>query len=133
MSSDNVFQILDVNLNRAREGIRVIEDTLRLVLKNKKLYQRLRSLRHELDVISRKLYGSLITSRSSEKDLGRKSPAIRFRSIDDMVRANFRRAQEALRVLEEYSRFINVLLTPRFQKIRFTLYQLEKSVHVRKM
>lgn len=131
MRSDKIYQVMDVNLNRAREGIRVIEDTGRLVLNNKKLYHALRNLRHELDITARKLYGSLVRARHSERDVGRRACASEFHSIDDIVRANFRRAEESIRVLEEYSRMINRTLTGRFQKIRFKLYQLERSVYVR--
>ncbi len=130
--SKSVFRLLDVNLNRAREGIRVVEDTVRLIGNDLSRYRALRDLRHRLDRTARPLYGSLVLARDVNRDVGRNARAQRFSSIDSVLSANFRRAEESLRVLEEYSRLLDDSLTGEFQAIRFHLYQLEKKVYAGK-
>lgn len=124
----NIFRVLDVNLNRAREGMRVIEDTARFIWNDRSLYYDIRTLRHRLDRTARELYCSLIGFRNSDRDIGKRAQAKRFTSIKDIIQTNLRRVEESLRVLEEYSRFINIPLTPRFQKLRFNIYAIEKKV-----
>ena len=49
MTTDReVYRILDVNLNRASEGLRVIEDGVRFVLNERRLTHEVREIRHSL-------------------------------------------------------------------------------------
>lgn len=132
MRDKKVFRVLDVNLNRAREGIRVVEDSVRLIRDDAVMYRKLRRLRHALDETARQLYGSLMRARHVRGDVGRNMPAEAFRSPEDIIRANFRRSEESLRVLEEYARLFGRTKTFDFQRIRFKLYQCEKSYYARK-
>jgi thiamine-phosphate pyrophosphorylase len=125
----SVYRLIDVNLNRAREGIRVIEDTARLVWNDKKLFSSLRSLRHMLDMRTRAIYGEIVSARDARADNGRNASSGSFAALDHLVRANFRRAQESVRVLEEYSRLIKGSRADTFKRIRFRLYRLEKQVY----
>ncbi|MDR3243174.1 MAG: hypothetical protein LBT79_00325, partial [Elusimicrobiota bacterium] len=50
------LRIIDANLNRCREGLRVIEDCLRFVLDDCVLYKRARLIRHNTDKILRDRY-----------------------------------------------------------------------------
>lgn len=127
-NDQKIYRVLDVNLNRAREGIRVVEDSLRLVWNSPLLYRQLRSVRHKLDVYAKKMHRSLILSRDSAQDVGKHAAVGRFESVESLVQANLRRAQEALRVLEEYARLIDTALTPRFQELRFLMYTIEKKI-----
>jgi thiamine-phosphate pyrophosphorylase len=45
-----------------------------------------------------------------------------------VLTANFRRAGEALRSLEEYTKLLNVWLSGRFESLRYDLYTMEKLV-----
>jgi thiamine-phosphate pyrophosphorylase len=122
-----IVRVLDVNLNRAREGLRVLEDTARLVWEEPGLFKKLRGFRHRLDKITRAAYPRLVSARESAGDMGRKIPETRRRSWEGLVAANFRRCQEALRVLEEYGKVFSPQASSDFKHLRFQLYTIEKS------
>ena len=68
----SIYRILDVNLNRCREGLRVIEDISRLYYNREKIYQKIRGIRHRLDRIFHKMYPRLLVARQVQRDPGRK-------------------------------------------------------------
>jgi thiamine-phosphate pyrophosphorylase len=121
-------RLLDANLNRAREGLRVCEDTARFLWNDKILYLRLRGLRHRLDAITRLHYPSLVKSRNSSFDVGRSIKEKKRDSIGGVVASNIRRTQEALRVLEEYAKVLSRRNSGEFKRIRFQLYSEEKRL-----
>ncbi len=128
MDESKIYRLIDANLNRAREGLRVIEDTARFILNDSKLYRRIRLLRHRLTEITRKNYPSLLKSRNSTADAGRVIHEYRRKNVRDLMIANFRRVEEALRVLEEYSRLISVSAGAQFKNVRFRTYNFEKYI-----
>ncbi|MCL2485730.1 MAG: thiamine-phosphate pyrophosphorylase [Endomicrobia bacterium] len=128
-SSISTLRILDANLNRCREGLRVVEDSLRYVLNDGALYKKIRNIRHNTDKILRSGYASLIKERDSITDSGRKMPETIKKNLSDIIIANFKRAQESLRVLEEYSKAIFPENSPLFKKQRYAAYNLEKAVY----
>lgn len=123
-----VFRLLDANLNRAREGLRVIEDTARFVLNQPRAAAAARGLRHRLDQVARSQYGVLLAARDSLQDPGFRNPERRYPRLEAVLAANFRRAQEALRVLEEYGRLLSPQAVSEFKGIRFQLYTWEKRL-----
>lgn len=127
MKPQAVLRVLDVNLNRAREGLRVLEDTARLVWDDEKLFAELRSLRHALDKVTRAAYPKLVAARDSAGDPGRTVPEKKKRDWNGLVAANFRRAGEALRVLEEYGKVLGPGHAPRFKALRYRLYSAERE------
>jgi thiamine-phosphate pyrophosphorylase len=131
LNKGRVWRLLDVNLNRAREGLRVLEDTARLVWEDKRLFEELRSLRHALDQITRRAYPRLIQARDSVSDPGRTIPEKKKRTASGLVAANFRRVEEALRVLEEYGKVFSPSTAPRFKALRFRLYAAEPRAGLR--
>jgi thiamine-phosphate pyrophosphorylase len=122
------LRLIDANLNRCREGLRVVEDTARFVLEKDKLYKEVRALRHRLDTLTRHIYPELLQQRDSVADAGRVIKEGRRENIGGVLAANFRRAEESLRVLEEYGRLIAPAAGPEIKKIRFAVYTLEKEV-----
>jgi len=123
------YRIIDANLNRAREGLRVIEDTLRFVFDNPNPAKRIKRIRHELDHAAAKVYPSLISARNSQKDFGARTKERGKREgVKGILMANFRRTEEALRVLEEYSRMISGEYFHPFKRLRFRVYTVEKEV-----
>jgi len=120
------YRLIDANLNRAREGLRVIEDTARFVLDNAGLYRKTRALRHKLTEITGNIYPSLLASRDSDNDAGRVIREYKRKSAAGLVVANFRRVEEALRVLEEYSRLVSASAGTQFKVMRFRIYAIEK-------
>src|SRR4029077_8593563 len=104
-SESSVWRLLDANANRAREGLRVVEDTARFILAQPQASSALRQLRHRLDELVRKHYGTLLQHRDVDNDTGRKNLSKRHPGgIPTLLAANFKRCEEALRVLEEYGR-----------------------------
>jgi len=123
-----VLRLLDANLNRSREGLRVLEDTARFVWEDEKLFKTLRNQRHSLDRITRSFYPQFVMSRDSAADSGRKMPEGGRKDAEAIVFANFRRCEESLRVLEEYGKVFPGGAAKIFKRIRFKVYDLEKKV-----
>lgn len=123
-----IARIIDVNLNRLTEGLRVVEDVVRLALGRKRLLTPVRKLRAEVGRDIRSLRRRVIMSRNSEADPGRKDRFDRTkrRTLDDVLMANFKRAEEACRVLEEVLKVEDAKLAAKFKAVRFRLYDLER-------
>lgn len=126
------LRVVDANLNRAREGLRVCEEVARFVLGHSTLTRRLRQVRYELNRVSRPFFSrELFNARDAENDVGRKE-SHRHRGshlkCQDLVLANARRVQEALRVLEEFGRFQSVRASQEFERLRFRVYTVERDL-----
>ena len=131
--------MIDANLNRSSEGLRVLEDVARFVLNNADLTNQLRSLRHDLARETKSLGARLLSQRNSQHDVGRpnpndkeaKTPAPSPRGLLDLVTANAKRVAEALRVIEELGKLPDmheVVNSASFEQTRFTLYTLERDL-----
>lgn len=131
MKMQDKHRLLDANLNRAREGLRVIEDVVRFLYNDKELSRKLRNIRHELSIITGKIYPRLLKSRDSENDVGLTFKEGKRKNLRDILIANFRRAEEGIRVLEEFSRLISADAGDRLKKIRFKVYTIEKEIVTR--
>lgn len=130
---EKIYRILDANLNRSSEGLRVVEDLVRFVLEDERLSKELKELRHKIREEVKSLlpnYLELLKSRDSEKDVGKKSSFIEEERQDfkQVLAANMRRTEESLRVLEEFAKVINSQVGRIFKEIRFKVYSLEKEI-----
>jgi len=121
------LRLLDANLNRLREGIRVIEDIYRYIFNNKEISSKLKTLRHQSRIDN---YSELLSSRDIQNDVLKKSndSELQRENLDAILIANFKRAQESSRVLEEFGKLIDINTSDRFKSIRYELYHLEKSI-----
>jgi thiamine-phosphate pyrophosphorylase len=122
------MRIIDVNLNRATEGLRVVEEVCRFVLEDRALTVKIKELRGKL---SRIVPQSLLAHRDSAGDVGREPYTRdegRRAKVDDVFRANMKRAQEAVRCLEEFAKLLKPSYGRAFKRTRFKLYELEKQV-----
>ena len=128
---NSTFRIIDANLNRCREGLRVVEDFLRYVLNDGALYKKIRTIRHNTDKILRSEYTYIIGKRDSVGDSGRKLAETKSKKTSDIIAANFKRAQESLRVLEEYSKTVFPKASAEFKKQRYAAYNLEKAIYLK--
>jgi len=133
MDKKKVYRILDANLNRSREGIRVAEDVARLYLNNESLSKKLKSLRHRITKIAQESFEAdkLLFFRDSKKDVGAKGMGKmegKRKGLAGVVQANLRRAQEALRVLEEMGKLIKKDSAEKFKRVRFRIYSLENEM-----
>ena len=120
----NHLRLIDANLNRLREGIRVVEDIFRYIYNNKQTAIKLKELRH----LSRlKIYFELLETRDVKNDVLRSSiKSEQNRSdLNSILIANFKRAQESARVLEEFTKLISIEDSENFKYIRYELYNLE--------
>jgi len=121
-------RIIDVNLNRATEALRVLEEISRFYLDNKSFSISLKNIRHELFQTINIKYKDLLSSRDTEGDVGIdiNNPSSKG-DIIGIYRANFKRLQQSLRVLAEYSA-LEGLDTAIFEKSRYHTYTLEKDM-----
>jgi len=130
---DKLYRIIDANLNRSREGLRVCEEIARFVLEDKILTREFKSLRHGIsnciDLYPAKLRG-LVSARDPEGDVGKGRQAVeRERSgWKEISVANMERVKESLRVLEEFSKLIDGKIADRFKRLRFKAYNAEKRL-----
>jgi len=124
-----LLRILDANANRLREGLRTLEEYVRFVENSPRLTRRLKALRHQLrSALSGIPEEGLLAARNSGGDIGKPSNVSeRARSsLRSVAAANFKRCQEAARVMEEYAKLLDSNAAERFKEIRFALYDLEK-------
>jgi thiamine-phosphate pyrophosphorylase len=130
----DTLRIIDANLNRTGEGLRVIEEIARMLLNNKDISARLKTLRHELVHTSPAFQGYLVESRDASADVGRDTEVAgedKTKDMESVLVANSRRVQESLRVLEEMAKTTGVgadLDADRFKQARFELYSLEQEI-----
>lgn len=120
----NYLRLIDANLNRLREGIRVVEDIFRYVYNDKQTAIKLKELRH----LSRlENYIELLETRDVKNDVLRTSIKSEQNRTDlySILIANFKRAQESSRVLEEFCKLISIEDSENFKYIRYELYNLE--------
>jgi thiamine-phosphate pyrophosphorylase len=121
----SVERLLDANLDRAREGLRVLEDWCRFVLNRQDLVVRLKDLRQRLGQRHKFSY-KLARLAATDEATGLAHPAQQDRQDPlTVVAANAGRVQEALRVLEEFGRNLDPPLAEEAAKIRYVLYDLE--------
>jgi len=120
-----VHRLLDANLDRAREGLRVIEDWCRFGLDRSDLVARTKDLRQRLGLLHREAY-KLARHTATDVAAGMAHPAQAERSgAAQVVAANCGRVQEALRVLEEFGRSSDPELAEEAANLRYLLYDLE--------
>ncbi len=125
--SPELYRVIDANLNRLKEGIRVVEDILRYRDNNKELSSKLKLLRHKAKIGETQ---ELLKHRDSVNDVLRDSikSELNRTDINSIILANFKRAQESSRVLEELYKLHSAEYSENFKYIRYELYALEKEV-----
>ena len=136
-SKNGVLRLLDANMNRALEGIRVLEETSRMLFDDCDLTKRIKDTRHALVQIikdEKDLDSLMLFARGSEHDVLRNGNTSSEKTRTDtvsIIRANASRSQEAIRVLEEYIKILYPHLSEKFKKVRFDLYDIEKALALR--
>lgn len=134
MKEKDVLRIIDANLNRFREALRVCEDVARFAIEEKAITSKLKKLRHDVAATlakSRKVkYAALVSSRDVKNDIGRATTLseLRRRDTTGVLAANLQRAKESVRVLEEFSKVFDRTMALCFKKTRFKLYEIERGL-----
>ena len=133
VDSEAVYRVIDANLNRLREALRVVEEYYRFIQSDEVIAGELKLLRHSLEELDEGFdRGSLLESRDTGTDpfaYNNREEELSRAGVGGILTANFKRSQEAARVLEEYVKVSKKPgLSEKAKHIRFALYSLEKSV-----
>lgn len=126
-----VNRIIDANINRTKEGLRVCEEIARFILNSRPLTAEFKRIRHNIDSIIKRLPPNikLIQERNSLKDIGKNIRANELHRADcrDIFCANIQRLKESIRVLEEFSKLGDRKAALGFKEIRYEIYAIEKK------
>ncbi|MDP2719959.1 MAG: thiamine-phosphate pyrophosphorylase [Dehalococcoidia bacterium] len=137
MMSSPEWRIMDASLNRASEGLRLLEDLVRFTFNDSSLSGRLKGLRHYLAGAAIPWQKELLTSRDSPGDIGRDADFDPDPSREDLIsiiRSNAKRVQESLRTMEELAKLpeLNKAFDwAKLKEMRYSLYELEKDILTR--
>ena len=132
--SHQTLRIIDANLNRVGEGLRLLEEIARLLLNDAALTQQLKTMRHELIRGDSSFNQQLLQSRDSEGDVGidiEVPGEEKEKELPSLLVANARRVQESLRTLEELAKVPGItpkLDSEKFKQARFSLYTIEQKL-----
>jgi hypothetical protein len=133
------MRMIDANINRICEGLRVCEDLLRFEYDNDNYSKQLKEARHAVRKAFSGVEKSINSpeiiprnSRNSADDNGRHYQVIESdrAGMRDLFSANILRAEEGLRVLEESCKVVPEFLelVPIMKETRFKVYEIEKAV-----
>ena len=123
-----IYRILDANLDRAREGLRTIEEWYRFALDNQEMANNCKQMRQQLASYHKQEYK---IARDTVNDVGTDltHPQEEKReNLTNLLQANLGRVQEALRVLEEYGKFSDSQFASVMKQIRYQVYTLESEL-----
>ncbi|MBD2463218.1 thiamine phosphate synthase [Oscillatoria sp. FACHB-1407] len=123
-----VYRILDANLDRAREGLRIIEEWCRFGLNHADFTAECKHLRQELAHWHK---AEIRAARDTPGDPGTElsHPNEEQRAnLQQVLQANFCRVQEALRVLEEYGKLYSPEMGTACKQMRYRVYTLESNL-----
>jgi thiamine-phosphate pyrophosphorylase len=123
--------MLDANINRATEGLRVVEDYCRFALDDQHLMRRCKQMRHDLITALHSVdTAALAAARESLTDVGAEvsTPQERDReSLLHVATASWKRVQQALRVIDECCKQVAPGAAPAVEKLRYQAYTLAKA------
>jgi thiamine-phosphate pyrophosphorylase len=133
-----LHRMLDANLNRAREGLRVLEDAARFALDDAALVARLKPLRHTISRVPDALAhpARLLACRDTDADVGttiKTSHESTRDALPSLISAAAKRTTEALRVIEETLKVPGMVaptgadLPRSIEHARYALYQIERD------
>jgi thiamine-phosphate pyrophosphorylase len=120
------MRMLDANFNRVAEGLRVVEDIFRFCFDHGDIQARLKGVRHRL----------MVQAPADGHELWRQAlEDVGFRAEDaweedrsgtrDLLRANFKRAQQGLRCLEELIKLERPAAAREIKALRYEVYDIE--------
>ncbi len=129
-----LLRVIDAAANRAREGLRAVEDYARFVLDDRHLTECLKQMRHDLtSALAEVPLGPRLAARETQADVGTtlvNESELRRSSTRAVLTANFTRLQEALRSLEEFGKVLNPAMAKRLEQLRYRSYTLQRAVEI---
>jgi thiamine-phosphate pyrophosphorylase len=127
-----ILRTVDANINRVSEGLRVLEDVSRFIVEDVNATRQLKSMRHQVNHMAGVLGIHLLLSRDARGDIGAGGDLVKEHSdLQAVVRANAKRAQEGLRVLEELAKLPDLsdkIPAEEIRKSRYLVYSIEASL-----
>jgi thiamine-phosphate pyrophosphorylase len=123
-----VWRILDANFDRAREGLRIIEEWCRFALNDAHMANECKQMRQDLGQWHTP---EIRAARDTAGDIGTELSHPREEQRDgiaQLLQANLCRIQEALRVLEEYGKLHSASLSNGCKQMRYRVYTLESNL-----
>ena len=128
----DTYRALDASANRAREGLRVVEDFIRFVLNDRYLAELAKNIRHGLaDALIYLDERTLIAARDTKRDVGtniKTSNEAKRGLLSHVAAANIKRVEEAFRSLEEFGKRVHQQLPRKIEELRYEMYTLEKAI-----
>ena len=135
MAGSSVWRVVDVNANRAAEGLRTIEEIARLVREDAVASLWAKSLRHDLAAaISRLDRSQRLAARSTVTDAGTGHTTDTESDRADwsvIVTAACERVGQSLRCLEEFSKLIDESVGLEFKSLRYKAYDTLAQLELR--
>jgi len=132
LTDRTVLRIVDANLNRAREALRVLEEYARFALDDAVLTEAFKAARHKLvQAVPSDLRETLTACRDILADVGRNATTISETQRDatqDVVRAAASRLTEALRAIEEYGKIVSPEFGAALEGLRYEAYELHRRL-----
>ncbi len=131
MKDEKLYRVMDANLNRAKEGLRVCEDICRFVYDQRQWTNSFKTIRHQLTGAAQGIgILKLLSARHVEGDVGKKTlnAELARKRIDDIFYANAQRVKESIRVLEEFAKLKDRRAAENFKKLRYRMYAIEKRI-----
>ncbi len=129
--SPTLLRILDVNCNRVREALRVLEDYARFSLNHRPLQQQLKQLRHDFQTATASVQAQAISARDTAGDVGTgitTETEQKRESLSAVVTAAGKRLSEALRSVEEYLKTADGANAACVEQIRYRAYDIERAI-----
>lgn len=127
-----ILRLIDVNCNRVRESLRVLDDYVRFVRNDAGLTETIKSFRHDFVSILKE-HNLLVNlqSRDTVHDVGTRISTAGEKSREDAVdvaRTNAKRLQESLRSLEEFGKIIDPVAASKIEQLRYRSYTIERTL-----
>jgi thiamine-phosphate pyrophosphorylase len=134
MNQTPAMRIIDASLNRASEGLRVVEDYVRFVLDDPFLTGRAKAIRHDLAAAAAAFSTcDRHAARETRTDVGTTISTDAEASREDawsVCAASLKRTEQSLRSLEEYGKLVDGEFAGRIESLRYGVYTLEKAIDV---
>jgi thiamine-phosphate pyrophosphorylase len=125
-----ILRVIDASLNRACEGLRVVEDYARFVLDDAHLSRLAKQMRHDLANAAPEALDRF-ACRETQADVGTAISTISEGQRADawsVCLASLERTQQALRSLEEFGKTLDPSLGAAFEGLRYRTYTLAKAL-----
>lgn len=132
---DKLNRILDANINRAAEGIRVVEDICRFYFEDRDKTEKLKNVRHILRKTFSTKDADFVNSRDSLHDIGKEissqNTLDKKEDLYQVITANCKRVTEAVRTIEEISKIAEMYSESKImENVRYEFYHIEKEINV---